>query len=309
MSTLVTGGAGFIGSYLVRELVERAENVVMFDVSTQAPLIRDIQDKYVLELGDLSNPLDVHNVFSKHDIKDVYHLGSMLADACEKNPVKALKVNVEGTVSLLEAARLNDVDRFVFASSIAVFGKDVQEPVDDDAQKDPLTLYGVAKLTSEYYGLWYARKFGLDFRALRFTWVFGPGRKTGITADLSSKLIEQAAMGKPLKIGNADEKGDWLYVKDAVKALLLVHDAENPTHRVYNISGGVHSIREVMAIVKKTIPDAVIDLESGTRTISPYPSAYKDERARSELGWSPSYTIDEAVKEHIKTIRQREAIG
>ena len=140
------------------------------------------------------------------------------------------------------------------------------------------------------------------FRTLLPTWVFGPGRTTGITALYSSFILDAMAQGTPLTIPNPDETGDWLYIKDAIKAIITLWEAKEPKQRIYNVSGGVHSIREVVNIARKFRPDSPVTLEEGGKRLSPYPAAYDDTPARRELGWNPDYTIEMAVKEHLDIV-------
>jgi UDP-glucose 4-epimerase len=232
----------------------------------------------------------------------VFHLGAILAGPCEENPVRGFQVNFGSTQVLLDACLAQRVRKFFMVSSISVFGRDAPEPVPDHAAKNPETVYGQTKLASEHLLQWYARRHGLDASALRFTWVFGPGRTTGITALYSSLVLDAIARGRPVTIPNPDERGDWLYVKDAVKAILALWDARDLRQRVFNIAGGVHSIREVVDIALKLRPDARVTLEPGASTLSPYPVAYDDAAARSQLGWSPDYTIETAVAEHLRIV-------
>ena len=218
---------------------------------------------------------------------------------CEENPVLGFKVNFLSTQTLLDASLAVKAKRFFMVSSISVFGRDVTEPVSDQAVKNPETIYGQTKLASEHLMLWYARKHGLDTRALRFTWVFGPGRTTGITALYSSLILDAIARGERLTIPNPDETGDWLYIRDAVKAILLLWDAPEAKQRIYNVAGGVHSIREVVEIARKIRPDAQVTMQEGGKSLSPYPAAYDDTVARREIGWAPDYGIEKAVREHI----------
>jgi UDP-glucose 4-epimerase len=196
------------------------------------------------------------------------------------------------------------VRTFFMVSSISVFGRDVPEPVTDHAVKNPETVYGQTKLASEHLLQWYARKHGLDTSALRFAWVFGPGRTTGITALYSSLILDAIARGEPVSIPNPEERGDWLYVKDAVKAI-EVWDASDRRQRAFNIAGGVHSIREVVEIARRLRPDASVTYQAGGKLLSPYPVAYDDSAARAELGWAPDYTIEAAVAEHLRTVASR----
>ena len=137
---------------------------------------------------------------------------------------------------------------------------------------------------------------------MRFTWLFGPGRTTGITALYSSLILDAIARGEPVTIPNPDERGDWLYVKDAVKAILALWDAGGLTPAHLQHRGGVHSIREVVEIARRLRPDARVELASGGASLSPYPAAYDDSAARRELGFQPDYTIETAVAEHLRTV-------
>jgi UDP-glucose 4-epimerase len=299
---LVTGGAGFIGSYLIPALLEKDFEVVAFDLARAPTLLAPVRDQITYIQGDLASSTDLYRTMAAHKIQHVFHLGAILVEACEDNPIKGFKVNFQSTLTLLDACVALKVSRFVMISSISVFGKDVPEPVKDNAVKNPATIYGQTKLACEHALLWYAAKHGLDTRALRFTWVFGPGRTKGITALYSSLLLDAIARGEPLEVPNPDETGDWLYVKDAVKALLAVWQAKVPKQRIYNIAGGVHAIRDVIEIAKKFRPDAQVFLQEGGATASPYPAAYDDSVARQEIGWQPAYTIEKAVKEHLDIV-------
>lgn len=305
MRALVTGGAGFIGSYLIPELLHRGFEVTAFDLAREPLALVPILDKITYIQGDLSSGPDLYRVMMKEKITDVFHLGSILAGPCEENPRMGFQVNMESTLHLLDASVAMKVNRFIMLSSISVFGRDVSEPVADDAVKNPETIYGQTKLASEHLLKWFYRKHGLDARALRFTWVFGPGRTRGITALWSSAILDAVARGESLVVSNPDETGDWLYVKDAVKAIMTLYDAEPPTQRIYNIAGGAYSIRDVVNVAQAFKPDAKITLvEDGGRQ-SPYPAAYDDSAARREIGWKPSYSIEDAVKEHIEIVSKK----
>lgn len=302
MKVLVTGGAGFIGSYLVPRLVEEGMEVIVLDLSAEPAALAPVMDRITYIRGDLGSPADLYRVMLSHRPEGVFHLGAILAGPCEENPVLGFRVNFLSTQTLLDASLALKVRRFFMVSSISVFGRDVTEPVSDLAVKNPETIYGQTKLASEHLMLWYARKHGLDTRSLRFTWVFGPGRTTGITALYSSLILDAIARGESLAIPNPDERGDWLYIQDAVKAILTLWEAKEPGQRIYNVAGGVHSIREVVGIARKIRPDAKVTLQVGGQSLSPYPAAYDDTPARKEIGWEPGYTIEAAVREHIDIV-------
>jgi UDP-glucose 4-epimerase len=302
MRVLVTGGAGFIGSYLVPSLLEEGMEVVVLDLASEPATLANVRDRITYVRGDLGSSADLYRAMLTHRPEGVFHLGAILAGPCEENPVAGFKVNFLSTQTLLDASLAVKLKRFFMVSSISVFGRDVEEPVADHAVKNPETIYGQTKLASEHLMLWYNRKHGLDTRALRFTWVFGPGRTTGITALYSSFILDAIAVGKPLHIPNPDERGDWLYIRDAIKAIITLWKAQDPKQRIYNVAGGVHSIREVVGIAKKFRPNAPVTLQEGGKNLSPYPAAYDDSVAREEIGWKPDYTIERAVQEHIEVV-------
>jgi len=302
VSILVTGAGGFIGSYLIPALLERGARVVAFDLPEKPKALAAVWDKITYVQGDFATGMDLYRTMAVHHVSDVFHLGSVLAGPCEDNPVMGFRVNFQSTLNLLDACVALKAKRFVMTSSISVFGRDVPEPVADDAPKNPALIYGQTKLACEHLLLWYARKHGLDTRALRFTWVFGPGRVTGITALYSSAILDAIALGQSLTVSNPDESGDWLYVRDAVKALLAAWQAQGVKQRIYNIAGGVHSIREVVGIAAKYRPGHKVTLIEGGGSASPYPDSYDDRMAREELGWQPDYSIESAVREHLEIV-------
>ena len=305
MKVLVTGGAGFIGSYLIPALLDEGAEVVAFDIAPNPSALGPIKEKIAYVRGDLASPEDLYRTMLVHRPTDIFHLGSLLAGPCEENPVLAFKVNSASALALLDAVAALKVRRFILTSSISVFGKDAAEPVKDDAPKNPANIYGQTKLACEHMLHWYARQRGVDARAVRFTWVFGPGRTTGITALYSSLLLDAIAQGQPLEVPNPEETGDWLYVKDAVRALLTLWKADEAPQRIYNIAGGVHSIRQVLEIAQRLKPESQVVFHPGGKRLSPYPAAYDDTPARQELGWQPAYSIEEAVKEHLEIVASR----
>ena len=305
MRALITGGAGFIGSYLVPALLARDYDITLFDLAPEPDTLPAHRDRIRYIRGDLGSSADLYRAMMTCKPDGVFHLGAILAGPCEENPLRGFAVNFDSTRVLLDACVAQQVRKFFMVSSISVFGRDAREPVADDAAKNPETIYGQTKLASEHLMLWYARKHGVDARALRFTWVFGPGRTTGITALYSSLILDAIARGEAIGISNPDERGDWLYVKDAVKAILLSWDAKLSEQRVFNIAGGVHSIREVVEIALRLHPGAKVTFAQEARSLSPYPVAYDDGPARRELRWKPDYTIAAAVGEHLRIVSCR----
>ncbi len=302
MKVLVTGAAGFIGRYLVPMLADLGHEVLATDL--QLPRETATSPRVTWLRLDVSRAEEVYRAMLGQRPEAVVHLVSWLAAPCEENPLRGWEINFRSTQFLLDAGIAAGLRRFVFTSSISVFGRGLPEPVADDAVKEPATIYGQTKLACEHLLRWYKAKHGLKVGAVRFPWVYGPGRENGITAAYSSKLLDALAAGQPLRIGFPEEKGDWLYVKDACKALLLLLGRDDVPRVGYNIMGGLYSVREAMAVAAQVCPDADIAFDANPAVSSnPYPLSYDDSAARRELGWAPDYSLADGIREHIAIVR------
>lgn len=302
MAVLVAGGSGFIGSHLVRELLRKGDRVVILDQAPNTKLIGDIVGQLKIVRGDATNLVDILHAIKENGVRDVYHLVALLADVSQEKPLLALKVNTESTLNFLEAARILSLRRIVFASSVAVYGSKATLPVSESSPLRPASVYGETKVSSEFYGMHYHKLFGVDFRALRFTTIYGLGKSGGSTG-ICSMLIEKSALGQPVEVDAADAVTDWLYIKDAVRSLMLVRDIDSPKERIYNIGAGTHSVREVVETVKQLIPDASFRLKSA-KTF-PWPPSYDWSKARDELGYTPLFNIEEGIKDFIEEVKKK----
>ena len=146
MRILVTGGAGFIGSHLVRALLRQGDEVVVFDRVPVPHLLQDIMDSITYVQGDSASDLDLYRAVATNGIEGIFHLGALMAGVCEQNPPLAFQVNFRSTQVLLDAAVACGVKRFFFMSSISLYSPTSVEPVPEDAPKDPATIYGQTKL-------------------------------------------------------------------------------------------------------------------------------------------------------------------
>ena len=199
MAVLVAGGSGFIGSHLVRELLKKGDRVVILDQAPNTKLIGDIVGQLKIVRGDATNLVDILHTVKENGVRDVYHLIALLADVSQEKPLLAFKVNTESTLNFLEAARILSLRRIVFASSVAVYDPKATLPVSESSPLRPASVYGETKVSSEFYGMHYHKLFGVDFRALRFTTIYGLGKSGGSTG-ICSMLIEKAALGQPVEV-------------------------------------------------------------------------------------------------------------
>jgi len=306
MAKLVTGGTGYVGSETVRQLVNRGERVVAFDINIVTYRIEDVEKKVKVVRGDLGNFNEVLNLFKDNRIDAVYHMGSMLSWMSELSPWASFRSNVLGTYHVLEACRLFGISKIMFTSTLGTFGLGMEEVVSDTTLQRPTLLYGAGKLYGEGLGRWYASKFGLDFRSVRYAHMIGPNVRT--PGHWAPPMIEDAILGKRniCQYATPDSVGSWIYVTDAAKAAVDILDAPKEKIQMmnYNVAGipPVISARETAAILKKRFPGFKVEYKR-----SPDPrrrvqgmAVFDDSYARREWGWSPVYTTPEGVIERFE---------
>jgi threonine 3-dehydrogenase len=314
MAKLITGGTGFIGTELARMLVDRQEEVVLFDVAPNAARIKEIGDKVKLVLGNLANYSEVFNVVKDHRIEGIYHLGGMLTVPSNINPWASFQNNICGTLHVLEAARLLDIEKVLFASTIATYNLDIPPMITDVTLQRPTTMYGIGKLYCEHLGMFYRNRFGLDFRSVRYPSVIGPGVKTPGVAQYNPWMIEHAALGKPYECFVTEEtKSPVMYFKDAAICIDLLYQA--PKEKVktvnYNVAGvtPVQTAKELEGIIKKFVSDFQVTYRPDPKVMEFYQhfhvEVFDDNRARKEWGWNPRYpNFEMVVRDFIEEVRR-----
>jgi threonine 3-dehydrogenase len=229
---LITGGSGFIASYLAMKLLEAGEQVILFDRDPDLRRLtgyNDVYKKYwdrvTFVQGDVSILAHVLALFDKHEPKGVFHLGALLSAGAESNPTMGFEVDLVGSRNVFDAARIfcqhNNAPpvRVLFPSTIASFGRfiDAGTLVSNEAVQMPTTMYGVAKVATERLGEYYTGKGWIDFRAVRFPSVVGASRGPGGTTVYSTLMIQTLLQGKPYEAYvPADTRPDIIYVRDAV---------------------------------------------------------------------------------------------
>ena len=199
MAILITGGSGLIGASLTRMLIESGERPAVFDIAPIHPALRKLESKFSYFQGSLDQLPDLLNVIKTEAIDTIFHLGGMLSLPSERKPWASFQANVVGTFNVFEAARLEKVKKVLYSSTIATYSKDIRSDVIDDfTLQRPTTMYGATKVFGELLGRVYARKYGIDFRGVRFPSVVGPGAKTAHMSDLPGVDHRGAAEGQPL---------------------------------------------------------------------------------------------------------------
>lgn len=305
MVKLVTGGTGYVGAETVRQLVNRGESVIAFDINIVNDRIEDIEKNVKIVRGDLGNFNEVLNLFKDNKIDAVYHMGSILTWMSELNPWASFRTNVLGTYHILEACRFFGVPKIMFTSTLGTFGLGMKDVVSDTTLQRPTTLYGTGKLYGEGLGRWYTSKFGLDFRSVRYAHMIGPNVRT--PGHWAPPMIEDAIRGKQniCRFAAPESIGSWIYFTDAAKAAIDILDAPKEKIQMmnYNVAGipPTISAKETECILKKRYPGFKVEYKMSTDPRKGQGmEIFDDSYARSEWGWSPVYTTPEAVIEQFE---------
>lgn len=316
MNVLVTGGLGVNGSWVTKKLVERGHTPIVFENRADTSLLGDAAEEVEIVRGDVTDRAALEEAMRKHDVQRVVHMAALIQGFQQKQ-LEAFRVNALATVLLLEAARNVGVERVVFTSSRAVygevggeFGHPTYRPIGEDHPFNPRLVYDVCKVASEGMGRNYAEAFGLQFIALRFAAIFGPGKtqRHGGFSVLSS-LIEDPLAGRLVRVRRGgDQRDDVIYVDDAAEATVLATLHERPAYTEYNISRGIGTtLGDLADAVRRVVPGADIEIGPGLDYMGVgvnYYAIMDNARAREDLGFQPRFSLRSAVEHYAAAVRE-----
>jgi nucleoside-diphosphate-sugar epimerase len=302
---LVTGGAGFIGSNLVRALLEQGSTVRVLDnfaTGNRANLAG--LDVEVVE-GELRSYERVHNAV--RGVEVVYHLGAMgSVPRSVQDPLTSSAVNIEGTLNVLLAARDEGVRRVVFSSSSSVYGSARERPTSESSPPDPVSPYGVAKLAAERYCVSFSRVYeSFETVVLRYFQVFGPRQNPfSQYAAVVPLFVTAIADGRPITIfGDGEQSRDFTYVANVVEATIKAADAAGASGRMFNIASGspatvnqvATTIGEILGkdVQRELAPPRAGDIRDSSANIA---------AAREVLGWEPTVTLEEGLRRTVESL-------
>ena len=301
---LVTGGAGFIGSHIVDELVEKGIGVRVLDNLTTGTLenLRNQIDKIEFIEGDIRDVATVKRAMNGVDV--VLHQAAMVSVPLSiDKPKETTECNLNGTLHLLMAAREAGVRRFVYASSCAVYGNDPILPKVEDQPPAPLSAYAASKLAAEYYCQVYHRVYGLETVCLRYFNVFGP-RQDPLSpyAAVIPKFITLALAKKPLVVyGDGEQGRDFSFVENVVQANLLACNAVGAVGETFNIGCGEEmSINQLVEKLKEIIKTDINVRYSDPNTGDIKHSVASIEKAQRLLGYTPTTTLIDGLHRTIE---------
>ncbi|MEW6081925.1 MAG: NAD-dependent epimerase/dehydratase family protein [Bacillota bacterium] len=309
MAVLVTGGSGFMGSHLVKALLGKEDVVVAYDnFWAGSPKNLEGLERVVLCPGDILDMGHVIRVCQKHGVTRVIHGGAISSPVpAITQPVVAARVNIEGTINVLEAAAILGMERVVNISTEEVYGPYVADPMDEDQPKNPVTPYGVTKLASEGYCAQYRKIYGLDVVTVRPSWVYGPSLPRKRPPKL---FIENALDGiETILTCGRDQCLDNSYIDDVTRGIMDLLYSKRLRHTVYNIaSGDGRTIGQMADIVKSLIPGSRFVIGGGTLCYQHgfhmhQKGALDITRAREDLDYSPKYSLEDGLKAYVDHLK------
>jgi len=330
---LITGANGEIGHGLIHNLCERGVGrILATDVQSLDASLAGACHEFVQ--GDITDPALFQALDQRGPFSTVFHLASILSTKAERDPELAHRINVDGTLSLLQLAhahsqRLGRSVRFLYPSSIAAFGlpdleaKQRAGRVREDEWLTPATMYGCNKLACEHLGRYFSTAYRrlspeppvarLDFRCLRFPGLISAQTvPTGGTSDYGPEMLHHAAQGKPYAcFVRPDAQLPFMVMPDAIRAMLLLVEAPSTQLRrqVYNVTSFSPTADEILQAVQRSFPQAAITFSPDAHRqaiVDSWPADVDDSAARDDWGWRPEYDFKRSFEEYLlPAVRQR----
>jgi len=304
MKILVTGGAGFIASNLVDELIEKGHNVVIIDdLSTGKKENLNPNAKfYNIDIRDKT----IEKIFEKEQFDIVNHHAAQIdVRKSVSEPKFDADVNVMGLLNLLQNSVKYKVKKFINVSSGGViYGDDAKLPIKEEEKKNPISPYGIAKLTAEYYVRFYHNVYGLKYTTLRYSNVYGkrqdPKGEAGVVAIFSKLMLENK---QPTIFGNGKQTRDYIYVKDVVAANVLA--MEKGDNEEFNIGTGKETdVNKIFSLIKVATGYTDNASYAAPRPGELQRNSLNTKKAKKILGWKPKYNLEQGLTETIEWVKK-----
>ena len=308
-NTLITGGAGFIGSHLVEALVAAGCNVAVIDNLSTGRLsnLMAVRDRITFYQGDFRDPRLLKQAVTGCEV--LFHLAAIVSVPWTvENPVDSAAVNEMGTLQVLEAARRHHVRRFIGASSCAVYGDGSRNPKQENMPPKPLSPYAIQKLVGEQYAGLYSKLYGMEALFLRYFNVYGPRQDPSSPySGVISIFMNRAIAGEsPVIYGDGKQYRDFVFVKDVVQANLMAATAKPAGGNVFNIGTGESiRIRELWQIIRKIAGTTAQPVFRPQRPGEILESLADIDRARCDLGFTPAHPLEKGLQITLEWYRQQ----
>jgi UDP-glucose 4-epimerase len=308
MRALVTGGAGFIGSHIAHRLLREGYEVVVLDnLSTGSRKnLAAIAERVRLVEGDVRDPATVRDCVAGCEV--VFHEAAIVSVPYSvEHPQESHDVNIQGTINVLQAARDAKARRVVFASSAAIYGEEPTLPKVETMCPEPISPYGVEKITGEHYLRTWSKLFGVETVALRYFNVFGPRQDPRSPySGVISIFVDRILGGRPITFfGDGSQCRDFVYVDNVVDANLLAATRPGVSGRAFNVACGKRTtLGELASLIESAAGRNVERSFAEPRAGDIRESVAEIARARAELGYVPSVDVEEGLKRLVQHVRE-----
>jgi nucleoside-diphosphate-sugar epimerase len=305
---LITGSNGQLGTVLRTSLQQKygKDKVIASDLRPSPNY------DGIFETLDATNEEDLATIIKKYGIKEIYHLAAILSANGEKNPLASWNVNMMAFLNVLEASRLNGVEKIFYPSSIAVFGESAAlENTPNDTFLDPLTAYGISKSAGEMWANYYFHKYDLDVRSLRYPGVIGyqsipGGGTTDYAVEIYHSAVKEEAFNCFLK---EDETLPMIFMEDAIRATIELMEAPREKIKIrtsYNLAGASFSPKEVAASIKEIYPrfEIIYAPDHRQEIAAKWPNSIDDSAACNDWGWQAEYDLKKMTATMIEKLRR-----
>lgn len=311
MRAFITGAGGQIGYDLIDSLLRAGTDVIASDLSERPAHRHDGARWMRLDVVDASA---VEAALREHAPDIVFHLAAILSATGEKDPSLAYSVNQTGTWNVLEGCRKAGVSRLMFTSSIAVFGplpdQPLPDPTPDDIALRPTTMYGATKAAGELLCDYYARRWNVDCRGVRFPGLISAAMPGGGSSDYALFMyVDGVRYGRYQAFCRPDTRIPLMYMPDGVAALLQLAAADRKalTRCIYNIAAFSPRADEIATSVRRAVPGLDITYQPDPlrqRILDSWPAALDDSPARRDWAWRPTYTLDAMTDDLVPRVRK-----
>ena len=307
---LVLGASGQIGSELIEKLrtVYGSAHVVASDIRNGSP---SLMNSGPFEIIDATDKEAIFAIVKKYNVTQIYLLAAMLSATGEKFPQKAWDLNMTSLLAVLDLAKDKHINQVFWPSSIAVFG--ATSPKIHTPQKtimEPSTVYGISKISGEFWCNYYHEKYGVDVRSLRYpgiiSWKTKPGGgTTDYAVDIFFKALEQGSFECFL---SEDTCLPMMYMEDAVNAtvqIMQVNANQINIRTSYNLSAMNFTPKELASAIHQHLPNFTISYKTDYRQAiaDSWPDSIDDSKAREDWGWSPNYTLSKMTKDILENLQ------
>jgi len=303
---LITGGAGFIGSHLVDRLIEDGFSVVVVDNLSTGDK-KNLNPKAKFYKLDICSPKLV-DVFKKEKPEYVFHLAAQIdVRKSVEDPISSASTNILGSLNLLECSRVFNIKKFIFTSTGgAIYGDANIIPTPESYTEEPLSPYGIEKLSIDKYLNYYHNIFKLSYISLRLGNVYGPRQNSKGEAGVVAIFCDNMLQGKkPILYGSGKNTRDFVFVADVVNALFLAMKSSKTG--VYNIGTGKETnINQILKNLKMLIDPKCKEIREQAKKGEQKRSCLDNRKAKRDLGWKPKYDLEKGLEETVNCFKNEE---